>query len=285
VARYIQIVDWNKHQHYKHRNPPWVKWYSDLLERPELVDMPNSLWGVHSKLVLLASRYLNRIPFDERVLRRRYGITNRSIEDLCRFGLVRIVEQDTISEKVGIEVTPESQADDAPSPNEKQDSLLNQLVTSDSASATLAPCKQAAILEGEERDLQRERERQSTDSEGESEATAPASNVCIDEQSTNRKKLNEILSDKEITPLRSPYRESRRTRNGGFELILVRVERYVVESSLQGRMLDIDDARIHAEIAKVVDITESQAATAIMQLKDRKKLPLQPRRTSGASKP
>jgi hypothetical protein len=68
-------------------------------------------------------------------------------------------------------------------------------------------------------------------------------------------------------------------------LILVRVERYVVESSLQGRMLDIDDARIHAEIAKVVDITESQAATAIMQLKDRKKLPLQPRRTSGASKP
>lgn len=58
----ISIVGWQRFQHYKDRDPPWVKLYRDLLTSESWV-----LGTDHSRLVqiasiLLAARYENKIP-------------------------------------------------------------------------------------------------------------------------------------------------------------------------------------------------------------------------------
>lgn len=59
----ISVVGWEKFQHYKDRDPPWVKLYRDLLTTESWV-----VGTDHSRLmqvasILLAARYENQIPY------------------------------------------------------------------------------------------------------------------------------------------------------------------------------------------------------------------------------
>jgi hypothetical protein len=62
VLKIISIIGWEKFQHYKDRDPPWVKLYRDLLTTESWVlgTDPSRLLQVAS--ILLAARYENAIP-------------------------------------------------------------------------------------------------------------------------------------------------------------------------------------------------------------------------------
>ena len=63
--RYIKIINWDKFQHYSHRNPPWIKLHKDLLNDYKFSCLQDAS-KLHLMLIwLLASQMDNLIPDDE----------------------------------------------------------------------------------------------------------------------------------------------------------------------------------------------------------------------------
>lgn len=70
----ITIRNWSQYQHYKHRNPPWIRLYTDLLDDPEFDALPpDQKWALVG-LFLMAARKGNAIPDTPGFLARRLGI-------------------------------------------------------------------------------------------------------------------------------------------------------------------------------------------------------------------
>ena len=63
--KYIKIKDWEKHQHYKDRNPPWIKLQNQLLTDYEFSRLSDASKLQLILLWLLASQLDNKIPADE----------------------------------------------------------------------------------------------------------------------------------------------------------------------------------------------------------------------------
>lgn len=85
-----------------------------------------------------------------------------------------------------------------------------------------------------------------------------------------------IPIDHRQVPFKSPGDESRKPKNAhSFEQINDRIERVFVELGLQGSAVSLSD---YGLITKLTGYTEQQVRTAIRQLIDRKRLPIQSRR-------
>jgi hypothetical protein len=59
---YLRVRNLERFQHYKHRNPPWVKLYDDLLEDEEIKAMPKEARLIYPLLLLVAARKNNKFP-------------------------------------------------------------------------------------------------------------------------------------------------------------------------------------------------------------------------------
>lgn len=89
--KFFQIRNWSKYQHYKDRNPPWVKLYTSWSD-----DYEWSCWSDASKLlaiciVMLAGRVQNKIPMDPRWIQQRCGL--QKLPDLQQLFDVQFVEE------------------------------------------------------------------------------------------------------------------------------------------------------------------------------------------------
>jgi hypothetical protein len=96
VPRIIAVVDWKSTQHYTGRNPPWIKLQSSYLDDPRVQSISSCDFGAFCKISLVASRCDNRIVFDPRLFRRRYGVSPISIRNLERAGLITITDGDDV---------------------------------------------------------------------------------------------------------------------------------------------------------------------------------------------
>jgi hypothetical protein len=66
---YFSVKNWEKHQHYKDRNPPWIKLHKDLLHDYEFTCLQDAS-KLHLMLIwLLASQMDNKIPADSKWLK------------------------------------------------------------------------------------------------------------------------------------------------------------------------------------------------------------------------
>lgn len=70
MTRVICVKEWTRLQHYKDRNPPWVKLYRDLLTSESWVLGTDLSRLVQVASVLLAARYGNQIPYRWDLLRK-----------------------------------------------------------------------------------------------------------------------------------------------------------------------------------------------------------------------
>src|SRR3990170_4405059 len=86
----IQVNGWAQMQHYKYRNPTWIKLHSDLLDDPRFRRLSSCDVGVYCKLLLVASKCGNRIVCEARDLRNRYGISANSLSACAKVGLITI---------------------------------------------------------------------------------------------------------------------------------------------------------------------------------------------------
>jgi hypothetical protein len=62
MARVIALQGWQRFQHYKDRDPPWVKFYRDILTTESWVLGTDSSRLLQVASILLAARYGNQIP-------------------------------------------------------------------------------------------------------------------------------------------------------------------------------------------------------------------------------
>ena len=86
---YLHLRNWETYQHYKKRNPPWIKLYHSLLDNYEYCQMRDD-----SKLLLLcfymlASRTENRIPFDLPWIKNKTMISSEiNLDELFENGFI-----------------------------------------------------------------------------------------------------------------------------------------------------------------------------------------------------
>ena len=92
--KYIRVKQWDRFQHYKDRNPPWIKLYNDLLSTQEWVSTNNASRALMIASMLLASRTNNRIPADMDYIRKA-GCLNETPDysELLAFDFVEIIDE------------------------------------------------------------------------------------------------------------------------------------------------------------------------------------------------
>lgn len=70
ALNFISLCKWEEFQHYKDRDPPWIKLYRDILTTEAWVLGTDTSRLVQVASMLLAVRYKNRIPFNWPLLKK-----------------------------------------------------------------------------------------------------------------------------------------------------------------------------------------------------------------------
>ena len=93
--KYLRIKNWDKLQHYKDRNPPWIKLHTKIL-----CDYEFSCLQDDSKLLLillwvLASKLSNKIPFDVHWIENQLNIKKANLQPLIDSGFIEVFLNDS----------------------------------------------------------------------------------------------------------------------------------------------------------------------------------------------
>ena len=78
--RVLVVVNWGKFQHYKNRNPPWIKFHTSLLDDYEFQRLPDGAKWQLLLLWLVAARQDNRIPDDREWLASLFHVTEDDLQ-------------------------------------------------------------------------------------------------------------------------------------------------------------------------------------------------------------
>lgn len=91
MAHY-RIIGWDKYQHYKDRDPPWIKLHRDTLTSQTWVDADDRTRVLAIACMLIAAGTDNRIPADPGFVRRRaYLGYDPDFQPLIDLGFVELV--------------------------------------------------------------------------------------------------------------------------------------------------------------------------------------------------
>ena len=90
MASFLRVRSLAKYQHYRDRNPPWVKLHRELLEDYDFEQLPDATKAHAMLLLLLASRLGNEIPNDPDWIARKIGA--RSKVDIAKLLQARFLE-------------------------------------------------------------------------------------------------------------------------------------------------------------------------------------------------
>lgn len=140
--RFLQIKNFHKFQHYQHRNPPWIRVYTDLLDDKDFHDLPDASRALAPFLWLLGSKAeqagVLRYDVEELAfkLRRSRQWTQCALDPLIQAGFLIVSERDASGMLVACQHqgtsesdTNREQTDDAhqapaPSPKRKRSSSV-----------------------------------------------------------------------------------------------------------------------------------------------------------------
>lgn len=93
-ARYFKIRNWDKFQHYKQRNPPWIRLHRTLLRDHKFNQLSEWEQWTLVRLWLLASEASNHMAFDERWVRKAINATKRvPLEKYVNMGFIELVSE------------------------------------------------------------------------------------------------------------------------------------------------------------------------------------------------
>ncbi|MBT8449125.1 MAG: hypothetical protein KJO69_05520 [Gammaproteobacteria bacterium] len=93
---YLSVKNWDKFQHYKDRNPPWIKLHRDLLRDYEFACLQDASKLLLIELWLLASQLDNKIPNDDKWLARQIPYNGKiNTKPLIDNGFIELVQDDS----------------------------------------------------------------------------------------------------------------------------------------------------------------------------------------------
>ena len=98
--KFLRVRNFEQFQHYKERNPIWIKLYCSLLDDYDFARLPDQTKFHAVGLMLLASRLNNRFPDDEPWLRAKINAEKRiDLEKLLEIGFLEVSEVDKSNRK------------------------------------------------------------------------------------------------------------------------------------------------------------------------------------------
>jgi hypothetical protein len=96
---YISVSNWDKYQHYKDRNAPWVKLYHSLLDSYEYSCLQDDSKLLLITFYMLAVRKSNLIPHDLNWINQKTTmnkkISKSNINELLTYGFIEIKDVDS----------------------------------------------------------------------------------------------------------------------------------------------------------------------------------------------
>jgi len=96
---YLKIINWDEFQHYKDRDPKWIKVYRNITDNYEFSQLPDFAKGHLLGLWLLAAKLDNKIPADVKWIGTRINSTVKiDLELLERSGFIapyQMIQNDT----------------------------------------------------------------------------------------------------------------------------------------------------------------------------------------------
>ncbi len=144
TAKFFRIRELNKFQHYKNRNPPWVKLHGEQLDDYDFTQLPDSVKFHALALIYLASKTGNKIPNDPAWVAGRIGAN-----DPINFGaLLSIKFLEPWRPRAQSQVSTGEQFD-LPDADEEGETAPGTTTSENHASNLLASCKQVASAETE----------------------------------------------------------------------------------------------------------------------------------------
>ncbi len=99
--RYIHVVGWDRFQHYKERDPPWIKNYKALLSKDEYLDLSFHLRGLLHSLWLAYATSGRQLRDNTATLHRQLGqrVLTRDLERLRDAGFITFAASKTLSQR------------------------------------------------------------------------------------------------------------------------------------------------------------------------------------------
>ena len=97
--RHLKICNWEKFQHYKKRNPPWIKLYASILDDDDFDCLPDDSKLLYLCLLPFASRRENKVRADLRWLQKKLPIqktiSNKVLQPLIDAGFIDCYQDDS----------------------------------------------------------------------------------------------------------------------------------------------------------------------------------------------
>lgn len=85
---HYEIRDWRNHQHYKDRNPPWIKLHYSILTSPEWVVLADASKALAIACMLVASKNDGIVPNDPAYIKRLCYLNACNLKPLVECGLL-----------------------------------------------------------------------------------------------------------------------------------------------------------------------------------------------------
>ena len=90
----FSVKNWDEFQHYKDRNPPWIKLHNHLLDDYEFECLGDAAKGHLLCIWMLASRTKNEMPYDEKWITKKIGASTKvNLDSLIKSGFL-VMEHD-----------------------------------------------------------------------------------------------------------------------------------------------------------------------------------------------
>lgn len=91
---YFKVKSWETFQHYKDRNPPWIKLHNHLLDNYEFECLPDASKAHLLCIWMLASRTQNNMPMDPKWIKRKIGASeNVDLQILLKYGFIELNQE------------------------------------------------------------------------------------------------------------------------------------------------------------------------------------------------
>jgi hypothetical protein len=110
---FFRVANWEQYQHYRNRDPSWIKLYARLLDHYQFAALPDTTKWHLVGIFLLASKQGNRIPGDPRWVRKKIAARTRvNLQALLDAGFI---EEDASAAQAarGQEASPESETEES----------------------------------------------------------------------------------------------------------------------------------------------------------------------------
>ena len=93
MSAFVRILNWDSFQHYKDRNPPWIKLHRELLTSETWVSSSNEDRVLAIAIMMLAAESGNLIPANPRYIQRRaYLEKEPDLSGLIDLKFIEIIE-------------------------------------------------------------------------------------------------------------------------------------------------------------------------------------------------